>query len=129
VVDWAAVEHDLDVVRYTRANLLLIGPDGPVTAIVRRVVAGSTATVVNPADVVRLPLSHLWAPSGLLVVRDVHTFDANGQALLSDWLSTGSGERQVVSTAATCLLPLVAAGLFDGRLYYRLNTISIRLSL
>ena len=59
--------------------------------------------------------------------RDIDELDADGQALLFDWLESASAERQIVCTASDSLLPLVNAGAFDPGLYYRLNTVSIRL--
>jgi hypothetical protein len=60
-----------------------------------------------------------------MVLRDVDELDADGQLLLFDWLERA--ERQIVSTVSFPLLPLVDAGAFHQGLYYRLNTVSIRL--
>ena len=38
-VDWTSVEHDLDIVRSTRSNLVIIGADLLVTDVLRRVIA------------------------------------------------------------------------------------------
>jgi hypothetical protein len=56
---------------------------------------------------------------GALVLRDVSAFDRHDQAALLRWLD---GHRtQVVSTTKQPLFPLIARGLFDEALYYRLN--------
>jgi hypothetical protein len=55
---------------------------------------------------------------GSLVLRNVSALDRHGQAALSRWLDTG---RQVISTTAHPLFPLITRGLFDEALYYRLN--------
>ena len=125
--DWASVEDDLDIVADTKANLLVIGPECPVMNVIRRVIADVPASIVIPCQAGRLPLSRSSLPPGTLVFRDVDSLDADGQALLFDWLESAGAERQIVSTAAAPLLPLVDAGAFDSRLYYRLNTIYIRL--
>jgi len=126
-IDWASVADDLDAVRQTRANLLVIGPAYLAMQVVRRVIADVPATICSPSDTGRLPLSRLWFPHGTLVFRDIDTLDAEGQALLFDWLEGASANRQIVSTATTCLMPKVNAGAFSRELYYRLNTIFIRL--
>lgn len=126
-VDWASVEDDLEVVRRTKANLLVIGPEGLVMDVISRVIAHLPANIVGPCEAGRLPLSLLLLPPGAVVFRDVHQLDADGQALLFDWLENASAERQIICTASPFLLPLVHAGAFDRRLFYRLNTVSLTL--
>jgi hypothetical protein len=55
---------------------------------------------------------------GSLVLRNVSALDRHGQEALLSWLDTG---RQVISTTVHPLFPLIAHGLFDEALYYRLN--------
>jgi transcriptional regulator of acetoin/glycerol metabolism len=62
-----------------------------------------------------------------VVLRDIDALDASSQVLLLDWLENHAGGRSIISTASASLLPLVEAGLFDRRLYYRVNTVYIRL--
>ena len=126
-VDWASVEDDLDVVRHTRVNLLVTGPERLVMKVIRRVIADVPASIVVPCETGRLPLSRQPLPPGTLVFRDVDALDADGQALLFYWLENASAERRIVTTASAPLLPLVTAGAFDCRLYYRLNTVYIQL--
>jgi transcriptional regulator of acetoin/glycerol metabolism len=59
------------------------------------------------------------------VLRNVGALDQSNQSSLLRWLD--GGQRQVVSTTVHPLFPLVARGLFDEQLYYRLNTMLIRL--
>jgi transcriptional regulator of acetoin/glycerol metabolism len=54
----------------------------------------------------------------LTVLRNVSALDGHGQAALLRWLDAG---RQVISTTAHPLFPLITRGLFDEALYYRLN--------
>ena len=124
---WASLEDDLDVIGDDRANLLIVGPERLVMNVLRRVVADAPASIVIPCQPGRLPLSRLSLPPGTLVFLDVDALDADGQALLLDWLESASADRRIVSTASTSLLPLVNRGVFDRGLYYRLNTIYIRL--
>ena len=126
-VDWASVEDDLEIVRRTNANLLVIGPESMVMDVISRVIAHLPANIVSPCEAGRLPLSLLLLPPGAVVFRDIQELDADGQALLFDWLESGSAGRQIICTASPFLLPLVHAGAFDLRLFYRLNTVSLTL--
>jgi transcriptional regulator of acetoin/glycerol metabolism len=56
---------------------------------------------------------------GALVLQNVSALDSHEQAALLKWLDTD--RTQVVSTTVYPLFPLVARGLFDEMLYYRLN--------
>ena len=49
--------------------------------------------------------------------------DRHEQAALLRWLD--ADRKQVVSTTAQPLFPLVARGLFDKALYYRLNVMLV----
>ena len=60
---------------------------------------------------------------GALVVQNVSALDSNEQAALLRWLD--ADRKQVVSTTAQPLFPLVASGLFDKSLYYRLNVMLV----
>jgi transcriptional regulator of acetoin/glycerol metabolism len=60
-------------------------------------------------------------------VHDVDTLDTLGQLRLFEQLMDRSANQQIVSTASVPLLPLVEAGAFDRTLYYRLNTVYVRL--
>jgi len=56
---------------------------------------------------------------GALVLRNVHELDPREQAALLRWIETE--RKQVISTTTHPLFPLIARGLFDEALYYRLN--------
>ena len=127
LIDWASIEDDLEIVRRTKANLLVIGPECLVMNVITRVIADLPANIVSPCEAGRLPLSLLLLPLGAVVLRNLHRLNADGQVSLSDWLESATSERQIVCTASTFLLPLVDAGTFDRGLFYRLNTVSIRL--
>ena len=62
---------------------------------------------------------------GALVLRNVCALDRHEQAALLRWLD--AERKQVVSTTAQPLFPLIAEGLFDEALYYRLNTMLMRI--
>jgi hypothetical protein len=58
---------------------------------------------------------------GSLILRDVAALAAGDQARLLAWLQGPGLGAQVVSMAEQPLFALVAQGLFDAALYYRLN--------
>ena len=127
--NWASVEEDLDLVRNTRANLLVIGPDFLVMDVVRWVIADVPASIIIGAgEAGRLRLSRLSLRGSILVLRDLDELDAEGQASLYEWLDGTRGGHQIVCTASPLLLSMLTTGEFDRGLYYRLNTICIRLT-
>jgi hypothetical protein len=65
--------------------------------------------------------------AGTVVLHDVDKLGLMWQRQLFAWLDTEAGRTQVVSTTSRSLLPLIAAGDFLERLFYRLNTVHITL--
>ncbi len=72
-----------------------------------------------------MPLELPTHGCGALVLRNVCALDHREQAALVRWLD--AERKQVVSTTAHPLFPLIASGLFDEALYYRLNTTLMRI--
>jgi hypothetical protein len=126
-VDWTSVDEDLEIVRRSKANLLVTGPEDLVMQVIRRVVDANPALIGIPCEAGRIPLSPLPLPPVPVVFRDIDVLDATAQGLLLEWLDQIAGERPIVSTASASLLPLVNAGVFNRRLYYRVNTVYIKL--
>jgi DNA-binding NtrC family response regulator len=50
------------------------------------------------------------------------------QQELLRWLRLGGDKTRVISTASAALWPMVRDGAFSPELYYRLNTVCIRVS-
>jgi len=63
-----------------------------------------------------------------LILQDVAALDAHEQRALLAWLDEGDERTQVISTATISLFGLVERGLFDARLYYRLNVMLLRVA-
>ena len=128
-VDWTSVEHDLDIVRSTRSNLVIIGPDLLVTDVLRRVIAAAQySIIVSASDPRPLRLPAVPLPGATLVLRDIDELDDDDQADLLDWLERANGEQQIVCTGSGLLLSQLKSGAFDPRLYYRLNSVCINLT-
>ena len=115
---------DLDLARLTRANLFLIGDDDVVVELVMSL-CGSLATLTGVRHRgERLQLSPKSRPIGTVVVYDVDTLTGDEQRALYDWMAE-NGRIQVVSTASKSLEPMLQAGAFNERLYYRLNVVTL----
>lgn len=69
------------------------------------------------------PFAHPTGECGALVLQNVAALGREEQSEVLRWLDDSSGRTQVVSTTAQPLFPLVARGLFDEALYYRLNVV------
>jgi two-component system C4-dicarboxylate transport response regulator DctD len=72
------------------------------------------------------PFEHPEGTTGSLILRDVAALAASDQARLLVWLQGAGLGVQVVSTTEQPLFALVAQGLFDAALYYRLNVLLLR---
>jgi hypothetical protein len=66
--------------------------------------------------------------TGTLLLKDVAALRADDQQRLGEWLARSVGRTQVISTSSAPLLPMIVAGQFAERLYYRLNTIYVDLT-
>lgn len=62
-----------------------------------------------------------------LILRDVGALNGEDQRRLLEWLGGMGSHAQVVSTTEQSLFALVAGGLFDVMLYYRLNVMLLHL--
>jgi hypothetical protein len=69
-----------------------------------------------------------WETGGTVVLHDVDRLAPAWQSELLEWLNEEAGRTQVVSTTSRSLLPLIDTGDFLPTLFYRLNTIHIRLA-
>ena len=113
----------LDICLPTWANLLLTGPYEVADAFLKSI----RLHLQHPVVIVRggEPLALPSAPVGTLFLADVGGLTLEEQCRLYDWLGECSSHTQVISTSATSLMPMVAAGRFHAGLYYRLNTVYI----
>lgn len=116
-------EEDIRYARAARANLLLVGTDAAIAAMLPQAVADNADAHVIACHSGRLQLDDIPAGAGTIVFRDVDTLTAFEQGELFNWIQSAGLRKHVVSTASAPLLPLVEAGDFDAALYYRLNIV------
>ena len=62
-----------------------------------------------------------------LILENVASLQAAEQTELLTWLGAADERIQVVSTTTHPLFPFVTQGIFDERLYYRLNTVKLHI--
>jgi hypothetical protein len=105
-----------------RPNLLVEGPHESTERLIAVLASHSPA----PPDDWRHSTES--APDAALLVRDVDTLSAEDQRELMNRIKGDEGPftpRQVISTSATPVFPLIERGLFLEALYYRLNSVRL----
>jgi hypothetical protein len=116
---------ELRVLQAHPCNLLLEGPAAATDAALLLVQPLLREPLVRHALHSSLPLP--GGATGCLILRDVAALSASDQARLRTWLQGEGFGVQVVSTTERPLFALIAVGLFDAALYYRLNVLLLRL--
>jgi hypothetical protein len=74
------------------------------------------------------PLDLPSSEAGALILRDATALNRDEQRRLLAWMDGMGSRTQVITTASCPLFALVAAGLFDAALYYRLNVLLLRVA-
>jgi hypothetical protein len=107
-----------------RVNLLLTGRDGAIEFLLDALLPNLREPIGrwSPGDRLLLPPPALI---GTMIFQDVGAMGNADQARLLDWLTEASGHTQVISTTPVPLQPQVEAGRFTESLYYRLNIVSL----
>ena len=109
----------------SRLNALLIGPRHVTGRLVRSVrphLAPPISQIFSHMPL-ELPLAD---QVGTIILEDVDRLDRAGQVYLLEWLEGAVSRTRVIGTSTNPVLPMVAAGIFDGALYYRLNLVYVR---
>jgi hypothetical protein len=115
---------DLVAIGITRVNLLLTGVEDVVRNILETILIDLETPIASWYPGERLVLPPV-ARTGTMVLHDVGAMNHEDQLRLLEWSEQAAGRTQIVSTAPTPLMPLVRAGVFNDRLYYRLNTVFV----
>jgi sigma-54-interacting transcriptional regulator len=123
---FSQLPEDCRLARSAGVNLLLVIPEGT-GGFADLLMAELAGPVVAWRAGERLMLPQA-GQTGTLLLHDVGALSLNDQRYLLEWLERAAGRTQVVSTTPVPLLPLVQAGTFLARLYYRLNTVCVDLS-
>ncbi len=106
----------------TRPNVLVIGPRHATDTFVASASQSFRPPIVSVGCRDGLALKR----TGTLVLRDVDLLDSDAQARLIAWLDDpANASTQIVSTSAVRLFSRVQAQQFAGKLYYRLNTVTL----
>ena len=115
---------DLVAIGMTRVNVLLTGVDGVVRNILEAILMDLQTPIASwcPGERLVLPPA---ARTGTMILHDVGAMSHEDQFRLLEWSEQAAGKTQIVSTATGPLMPLVRAGVFSDRLYYRLNTVFV----
>jgi hypothetical protein len=119
-----AVLGDLVAIGITRVNLLLTGVDGVVRTMLETILMDLQTPIASWWPGERLVLPPV-ARTGTMILHDVGAMNHEDQLRLLEWSEQAAGRTQIVSTAPAPLMPLVRAGVFSDRLYYRLNTVFV----
>ena len=110
----------------TRANVLVTGPAEALTAFVRDARPAMREPVrwaANTALMQSEPAAHTR-----VILTDVNALDDAGQQWLMQRLNEPDGaDTQVISLSSVPLFALVETNRFDATLYYRLNTIHLKI--
>jgi sigma-54-interacting transcriptional regulator len=107
-------------------NVLLEGTVTATDAALRRLRRHIREPIVwqQPPAPLDLPSDEAHA----LILRDAAALSRDEQRRLLEWMGGTGSRTQVISTATRPLFALVAAGLFDAALYYRLNVLLLRVT-
>jgi sigma-54-interacting transcriptional regulator len=106
------------ILRARRNNVILEGPVDATNAALHLLQPHIREPIVwnRPQEALELPSEETRA----LILRDVASLNHHDQTRLLVWIG-GSSHTQIISTTERPLFALIAQGLFDETLYYRLN--------
>jgi hypothetical protein len=123
---FSQLPEDCRLARAAGVNLLIVVREGT-NGFAEQLMAELTTPVVawRPGERLMLPQP---AQTGTLLLHNVGALSLLDQRYLIEWLERAAGRTQVVSTTPAALLPLVQAGTFLAKLYYRLNTVCVDLN-
>ena len=116
-------EPEWRVLREHPSNLLLEGPVIATEAVLHLLLPDlAEPTRWHPNE----PLDPPGGQTRTLVLGDVAALSRDDQRRLLAWSGDTTSGTQIISMTARPLFDLVAAGVFDVTLYYRLNVIRLR---
>jgi len=117
--------HDLELLSRHECSVLLEGPATATEAVLRLLHShlGEPIESHQPPASLALPRSE----TRTLILRNACALTGDAQRGLLAWLGDAAPAPRIISTTERRLFPLVAEGLFDAVLYYRLNMLTLRI--
>jgi hypothetical protein len=115
---------DLELLSTRECSVLLEGPATATEAVLRLLHShlGEPVEWHQPPAPLALPRSE----TRTLILRNACALTGDAQRGLLAWLGDAAPAPRIISTTARPLFPLVAEGLFDAVLYYRMNVLMLR---
>jgi Sigma-54 interaction domain len=107
-----------------RHNILLQGPKAWTDTLLLRLQPHFRPLIRRNGSGVAFQL--IAGDVGALILQDVDLLSAAEQTRVLAWMAGATRHTKVVSSSVRPLFPLVARGLFDDRLYYRLNEVLLQ---
>jgi hypothetical protein len=106
----------------TRANVLVTGPGEALRPFIQTARSEMREPITSVAG-----SAPLFLDARTLILTETDTLDAGGQRRLMRWMNEPrNAQTQIISLTSVDLLALVEAGRFDADLFYRLNTIHLK---
>jgi len=106
----------------TRANVLVSGPGQALGSFIEAARSEMQEPIASIAGAAPLSLR-----ARTLIVTEADRLDAAAQRRLTQWMTEpGNAHTQIISLTSVSLLALVEARRFDADLFYRLNTIHLK---
>lgn len=125
--DWRlarAAHVDLTLMGMPRVNLLLVGADSAIQAVLDLLLTDLRQPVMRWRAGERLVLPRVGR-AGTIILHDVGAMEYEDQQRLLEWLDRAAGRAQIISTTAESLMPRLESREFIDTLYYRLNTVYV----
>jgi hypothetical protein len=107
----------------TRANVLVTGPAPALSAFIETARPEMREPIASVAG-----STPLFVDGRTLILTEIDALDAPGQRRLMQWVNEPRNlHTQVISLTSVSLFGLVEASRFDSDLFYRLNTIHLKI--
>src|SRR5439155_9083686 len=106
-------------------NVLFEGPEAAIESVLLLLEPRLRKPVVWKRS--RAPFDVPIGQVGGLILEEVAGLSPEEQTRLLLWLDAAGSCTRILATTGQTLFPLVASGLFDAALYYRLNVMLLRL--
>jgi len=107
----------------TRANVLVTGPGEALSSFIEAARPEMLEPIASAAG-----SAPPFSDARTLILTEIDALDASGQRRLTQWMNEPrNAHAQIISLTSVSLFAVVVAGRFDPDLYYRLNTIHLKI--